>query len=136
MIKEVRILNDIGQLPQVNDVMAQLSILLRLSEKMCMNLKLALEEAVSNTILYAYPDEKNKEITVRFEATADWLNIVITDSGIPFDPTQKESPDLTLPVHEKPIGGLGIHLVREIMTDVKYTRNGDKNILTMSKKIR
>lgn len=136
MIKEIHIINDINQLACVNEEVTQLAGRLGLSEKVCMNLQLALEEAVSNVILYAYPDEKNKEITIRFEVTDDLLKIVITDTGIPFDPNQKEMPDLTLSAHERPIGGLGIHLVREIMTDVEYIRKGDKNILTMLKNIR
>lgn len=136
MIKEIHITNDIKQLPLVNDEMMQITNQLGVSEKMRMNLKLALEEAVTNVILYAYPDEKDKDITIQFEITADLLKIMITDTGLPFDPTLKETPDLTLSVHEKPIGGLGIHLVREIMTDVEYIRKGDKNILTMIKSIR
>lgn len=136
MIKEIHIINDINQLACVDEEMTQFTDGLGLSEKMCMNLKLALEEALSNVILYAYPDEKNKDITIRFEITENLLKIVITDTGIPFDPNQKEMPDLTLPIHERPIGGLGIHLVREIMTDVEYIRKGDKNVLTMLKYIR
>lgn len=136
MIKEIHIINDISQLVCVNEEMTQLANQLGLSEKMCMSLKLALEEAVTNIILYAYPGEKNKEIIIQFEIVADLLKIIITDTGLPFDPTQKEMPDLTLPIQERPIGGLGIHLVREIMTDVNYIRKGDKNVLTMFKSIR
>jgi len=135
MTKEIRIINDINQLTCVDKEMTRFATQSGLSEKMCMNVKLALEEAVTNVILYAYPGKKNKEISVQFEIIADLLKIVITDTGLPFDPTQKERPDLMLPIHEKPIGGLGIHLVKEIMTNVEYVRKGDKNILTMLKKI-
>ncbi|MDR0348328.1 MAG: ATP-binding protein [Tannerella sp.] len=135
MVKEIHIINDIHQLLRVNEELIRLAEQSELSGKMCMNLKLALEEALTNVILYAYPDEENKDITIQFEITADLFKIIITDTGLPFDPTQQKRPDLTLPIHKRPVGGLGIHLIREIMTDVHYIRNGNKNVLTMQKSI-
>ena len=61
---------------------------------------------------------------------------IIIDSGIPFDPTKKEEVDITMSAEERPIGGLGIHLVREIMDTVNYEYKDNKNILTLSKKIK
>jgi len=133
MVKELNIVNDIGQLSIVRDMMKSISSQCKWPERISMSLNLALEEAITNVILYAYPGKKNKKITIRFEVSGGILMIVITDTGIPFDPTKKEKPDLSLPLHERPIGGLGIHLVKEMMTDVRYTRSGDKNVLTMIK---
>ena len=59
----------------------------------------------------------------------------VTDSGIPFDPTQKGEVDITLPAEERAIGGLGIHLVRQLMDEVIYSREDDKNVLTLIKRI-
>ena len=59
----------------------------------------------------------------------------ISDSGIPFDPTQKAEADTTLSAEEREIGGLGIHLVRQIMDEVRYERYENKNVLTLIKKI-
>ena len=66
---------------------------------------------------------------------ADTLNFVITDSGTPFDPTSVEDADVTLGVEDRPVGGLGIFLVRQIMDTVNYERVDGHNILTLSKKI-
>ena len=63
------------------------------------------------------------------------MTFTITDSGIPFDPTQKEEADISLSVEEREIGGLGIHLVRQIMDEVRYERKDDKNVLTLIKTI-
>ena len=63
------------------------------------------------------------------------LQFVITDHGVAFDPTAKAEVDTTLPAEERSIGGLGIHLIRKIMDDVKYERVNDMNILTLNKKI-
>ena len=63
------------------------------------------------------------------------LIFTITDSGVPFDPTKKEEVDTTLSAEEREIGGLGIHLVRQIMDEVSYERIDDKNVLTLVKKV-
>ena len=58
-----------------------------------------------------------------------------SDSGIPFDPTQRPEADITLPAEDRAIGGLGIHLVRQIMDDIHYERKDNRNILTLAKKL-
>ena len=63
------------------------------------------------------------------------LKFSIIDSGTPFDPTAKEEVDTTLAAEERSIGGLGIHLVRQLMDSINYERVGGKNILTLRKKI-
>lgn len=63
------------------------------------------------------------------------LTFVLSDSGTPFDPTQAGTPDLTLDAEERPIGGLGIFLVRQIMDTIVYRRSDGKNILTLTKNI-
>jgi sigma-B regulation protein RsbU (phosphoserine phosphatase) len=61
------------------------------------------------------------------------LKFVISDHGTPFDPTEKEDADVTLSVEERPIGGLGIYLVRQIMDSVNYERLDGMNVLTLRK---
>ncbi len=63
------------------------------------------------------------------------LLFIITDSGISFDPTEAATADTTLSVEERPVGGLGIFLVRELMDSINYERTGGKNILTLKKTI-
>lgn len=133
MIKEIHITNELSQLVALSDFVTQTSNEIGLDERMCMRLNLALEEAVTNVILYAYPGEKNKDITIRMEKNSGRLKITLVDSGIAFDPTAKATPDTSLPLHERPIGGLGIHLIKQMMTSVTYSREGNKNILTMIK---
>ena len=98
------------------------------------SLNLAVEEAVTNVVLYAY---EGGEGTVDIDAviTDKQLRFILTDSGIAFDPTKKEEADTTLSAEERPIGGLGIHLVRQIMDSVNYERIDGKNILTLIKKL-
>ena len=65
----------------------------------------------------------------------DSLVFILSDSGKPFDPTAAPSADISLNVEERPIGGLGIYMVMNIMDKVVYRRDNDRNILTMTKKI-
>ncbi|WP_280744391.1 MULTISPECIES: ATP-binding protein [unclassified Parabacteroides] len=106
-----------------------------LNETTSMNIKLALEEAVVNIISYAYPGEKNKKIHIRLEYDNNRLTIVVTDTGVPFDPTEMKEPDISSPLEERPIGGLGTYLVKQLMTEVCYQRTDNKNILTLIKEI-
>jgi sigma-B regulation protein RsbU (phosphoserine phosphatase) len=127
--------NDISTIPQLNefvDVVCE-SVNLEMAETMSLNL--ALEEAVVNVMDYAYPNGGQGDVTIKAKSDKKNLVFVIIDSGIPFDPTQKEEVDTTLSAEERSIGGLGIHLVRNIMDNVSYERIDDKNVLTLVKKI-
>ena len=119
--------NDIEQIPTLSEWIEGLGI----PEELNMPINLALEEIVSNVMLYAYPHSSGRVIV---EHTSP-LIFTITDSGIPFDPTKQKEADITLSAEERQIGGLGIHLVRQIMDEVKYERVEDKNVLTLIKHI-
>lgn len=99
------------------------------------SINLALEEAVVNVMNYAYPEGTVGAIELDSSVTPDEWQFTLADKGKPFDPTQVEEPDTTIDVEERPIGGLGIFLVRQIMDSVTYERKGDENILTLTKKL-
>ena len=98
------------------------------------SLNLALEEAATNVVLYAYGREEG-EVDIEAVYTDKYLKFILTDAGIAFDPTKKEEVDTTLSVEERQIGGLGIHLVRQIMDSVNYERIDGKNVLTLIKRL-
>ena len=122
--------NDIQQIP----TLAEWVEMIGLPQELNMPINLALEEAVSNVMLYAYPG-KSGQVLVECDKKEKQLLFTISDSGVPFDPTQQEDPDVTQSAEERPIGGLGIFLVRQIMDDIHYERKDNKNILTLVKKI-
>lgn len=108
-----------------------------LDGSLLMNLNLVMEEAVSNIIFYAYKKgEHGKNILISLELEGDLLTAVLTDTGCFFDPTAREDPDVTLPAEERPIGGLGIFLIKKIMDEVTYRREDDRNVFMMKKKIK
>jgi len=100
-----------------------------------LNLNLVLEEAFSNIVNYAYTDTNKHLIGIRFEMNDPILTVQITDDGRPYDPTLNKDPDLTLPVEQREIGGLGIYLIKQVMDQVTYERSGNKNKLILKKAI-
>jgi len=127
--------NDIQQIPQLADFVETIAQEKHLSQSLAMGINLALEEAVSNVILYAYPKETDGLVDVEAILRKDSLEFLIVDSGVPFDPTAALVIDISLSAEERSIGGLGIHLVRELMDSVSYERKDEKNYLKMIKKL-
>ena len=104
--------------------------------KVLMQVQIAVEEIFVNIAHYAYDSEQGTA-TIRVEVGGDPFQVIITfiDQGVPYDPLQKEDPDVTLSAEDRQIGGLGIFMVKKSMDDVKYEYKDGKNILTISKKI-
>ena len=127
--------NDIQQIPQLADFVETIAEESGLSQPLSMSLNLALEEAVTNVIVYAYPEGTDGLVDIEAIIRKDLIRFIISDSGQPFDPTQVEAVDINLPLEERPIGGLGIHLVRSIMDEVSYERVDGKNHLYLIKKL-
>ena len=97
-------------------------------------LGLALEEAVANAINHGLPGTPPPHrLAVRLGIDADTVVAEVVDNGRPFDPTSVPDPDLTSALDERQLGGLGIHLMRELMDGLDYRRSGDRNILRMRK---
>lgn len=92
-------------------------------------LRLAVEEAVANVINYG----RATAITLHTEVESDRLVLTIDDDGLPFDPTQGSSTDLTVPADQRPPGGLGIILMHQMTDGLSYRRVNGHNILRIEK---
>ena len=100
-----------------------------------MHLTIAVDEIFVNISRYAYPG-KEGNATVRVENTGDgYVRITFIDSGVPYNPLEKEDPDITLSAEERPIGGLGIFMVKKSMDEMTYRYENGCNILSIAKKI-
>jgi len=132
---ELIITNDVKEVPRLAEFVEEACETVHFDMATTMQLNLALEEAVVNVIDYGYPAGTKGEIHIEAQANEQRLKFTITDSGVPFDPTAKEEVDTTLSAEERPIGGLGIHLVRQIMDSINYERLNGHNVLTLRKKI-
>lgn len=135
MEKEIRFSNNLNEIAQLADFIEKIGEELSLSPETTMNINLALEEAVANIIMYAYPSEEQHDILLRVTSTETQLIFLLTDKGLSFDPTQVDDIDVNLPIEDRPIGGLGIFLIRSIMNEVTYQRLDDENHLIMKKNL-
>lgn len=133
--RSITLPNDIATISQLSEFVETVCEEKGLDMALTMNLNLALEEAVVNVMNYAYPGSHG-DVKVDIKIDDQKVVSILTDSGIPFDPTQKGDVDTTLPAEERPIGGLGIHLVKQIMDKVSYQYVGNQNILTLEKNIK
>ncbi len=100
-------------------------------KQVSLKMHVVFDELLTNIISYAYPDDKEHDIGIKVELSADRLKVSMVDDGIPFNPLGVETPDTDLPLEEREIGGLGIHLVRKMMDKVSYRRRIDKNVITV-----
>jgi sigma-B regulation protein RsbU (phosphoserine phosphatase) len=126
--------NDIAEVPQLSAFIDSFAEEADIDFSLVMSLQLAMEEAVVNVMQYAYPEGTTGEVLITASAEGDDIEFTISDSGKAFDPTAKAEVDVELGVEDRPIGGLGIHLVRQIMDSVSYERKDGKNILTLHKR--
>lgn len=100
-----------------------------------MQISISFEEMFINVAHYAYSQDAPGKALVGFGLQERTAIIEIRDSGLPFNPLEKEDPDLTLPAEDRPIGGLGILMTKKMMDELSYEYSSGQNILTMKKKI-
>ena len=127
--------NNIHQVPRLNSFVKTVSNQLNLDTSLMSQLTLAVEEAVVNVMSYAYPLGTKGDIIIEAKASEQWLKFIITDQGKAFDPTQAGNADTTLNAEDRPIGGLGILLVQQLMDSINYERIDGKNVLTLKKEL-
>lgn len=125
--------NRLTELDRISKLIDEVSEAWALSMRLHMPLNLAIEEAFTNIVNYAYSDNEEHDIEIVIEKHDRHLVVRITDDGNYYDPTTRKDPDLTLPVEKREIGGLGIYLIRQMMDQVVYVRSGERNILLLTK---
>lgn len=97
----------------------------------------SIDEIFTNICSYAYAEGTTgfAEITVKVLEAPKKISLCFMDEGIPYNPLEKEDPDITLSVEDRPIGGLGIFMVKNMMDEISYEYRDGKNILTLFKNI-
>ena len=133
--RSITLSNDVQEIPQLAQFVDEVCEAVGFGTSPTMSMNLAIEEAVVNVMEYAYPKGTKGYVSIEAVANAERLKFIISDSGTPFDPTAKGEVDITLSAEERPIGGLGIHMVRQIMDSINYERTDGKNVLTLRKKL-
>lgn len=126
--------NDLSEIEKLRRELESFGQRCGLSSKTLFELNLILEEVISNVISYAYRDDQRHEIVVRADLSNGELVMEVEDDGRPFNPTQIPPPDFERPLEGMKVGGLGLHLVRELTCSIEYDRREEKNRLVMRKK--
>ena len=134
--RDITLHNDVEEVPLLAEFVEEICEALGLDALMTMQINLALEEAVVNVMQYAYPADAQGKVHINVTANEKRLKFIIVDDGVHFDPTTFREVDTSQPAEERDIGGLGIHLVRQIMDSVNYERIDGQNILTIQKKLK
>jgi len=128
---------DLTELSRMKDFVLNAAERAGLSTKEAKRLRLAVEEAVTNVIQYAYDDTTNSNIEAAVSLTthndSDALSIIVTDQGRPFDPTKAPMADTSIPADQRPEGGLGILLMHQMSDSMEYRREAGRNKLTIKK---
>jgi len=123
---------ELGELERLSALLDEFGERNGVTGKPLFDVKLALDEIVTNVICYA---EASQAIVVRLTRAEAELVIEVEDDGRPFDPIRVAAPDVGAPLDERRVGGLGLHFVRTVIDELAYRRCGNKNVLTMKKRL-
>ena len=133
-MKQLKVKADVSELDQVLSFADTVLEEMDCPAKVQMQIDIAVEEIFVNIAHYAYPDgEGEAVISIDADKEAKSVSILFEDQGTPYDPLQNEDPDITLSAEDRPIGGLGIFMVKKSMDDVSYEYKDGKNRLTIKK---
>lgn len=127
-----------GQLSEVARVAAAFAAFAteqRVPPEVRRSLQVVLDDLLANVVLHGLAGRPDGEAVVDVALTGDTLTLTISDNGPPFDPFARAAPDTTLSIEERQIGGLGIHLVRQMMDEFSYARREDRNVTVLSKRL-
>lgn len=130
---ELTIKNDLNEIERVAQFVETFAEGHLLPPKLAFEINLALEELVTNVISYGYDDTGEHLIRLTLDMDGEDLDASIEDDARPFNPLDAPPPDINLPLEDRPIGGLGIHLVKNMFDTLAYSWENGKNKLTLRK---
>ncbi len=125
--------NTLSELATLCEKMEGVGQALGLSRKCLFEINLALDELFTNIISYGFQDQSEHFIRVNISTDGDVLTVVLEDDGIAFNPVARIPSELPCTLDECKVGGLGIHLVKNLMDEVAYERRAGTNVLTLKK---
>lgn len=133
----LNIKNNIEDLARLAPFIDEVAEAFDIAPDITFQLNLALDEALANSVDYAYPAGTEGSVILEADKTEDVIIFRLIDEGAEFDPTQGGNDvDTTLSAENRPIGGLGIFLIKQMMDEMIYERKENKNILTLKKQIK
>lgn len=132
---DTTIRNRHDELPRVVSAVDRLAAEHKIAADVVRDMQVALDEVLINIVDYGYTDQEEHEIRVRLRVLNNVLEATIDDDGVPFNPLESPAPDTSAPLRERSIGGVGLHLVKNLMSEVSYNRVGGHNRLVLRKRL-
>jgi anti-sigma regulatory factor (Ser/Thr protein kinase) len=132
---EIALSGSVGELERLATAVSDFCRAHALDEDVEFDLNLVLEELFTNSVSHGGCGGVADAVRIRLRAAAEGVELEYLDRGLPFNPLDAASPDITAPLRDRPDGGLGVHLVREIMQDVRYRRVAETNELKMIRRM-
>lgn len=132
----IQLKNQLAELARLNQLLTQFGQRHHVAPRVLLDVNLALAEVVTNIISYGFNDTHEHSIQVSVSLNRGELIAEVADDGQPFNPLEAPSPDTKQPLAERSVGGLGIHLVRNLMDEVAYQRGPAGNVLVMRKSVK
>jgi serine/threonine-protein kinase RsbW len=133
--KELTLKNELTETSKVREAIDSLLETHPFSQEASFQMNLIAEELFTNVVRHGFQDGAQHLIWLSLSVTPEEWEITIEDDGIPFDPTKAPEPDTLAPILERSIGGLGIHLIRNIASVFQYQRSEKKNIVYVKKNL-
>jgi anti-sigma regulatory factor (Ser/Thr protein kinase) len=131
----IELANCVDEVPTVVSALQQFSAREGLDQAVVQAAELALDEWLTNIISYGYRDTHEHSIRVEFIIEHKALKLVVSDDGVAFNPFDVAVPDLSSPLEDRKVGGMGIFLVTEFMDEHCYLRSEGRNVLTLRKSL-
>ena len=123
--------NDLAEIKRLTDILYKLCEENDIGNKILCDVTLALEEIFANIVHHAHEDDVEHPVKIHIRIRDNVLALEVKDDGKPFNPLENPSVNTKAPFEERKIGGLGIHLVRNLIDELEYQRVNGKNVLTM-----
>ena len=131
-----KIKNNFSELAKVAGTFHDFSKKIKLPQNVSQAIDLTLDEILNNIILYGYEDQNEHFIDISISVEDDTVCLEIVDDGRKFNPLDAPQPDTKSALEARPVGGLGIHLIRNVMDEIHYTYKNNRNYLVMKKKFK
>jgi sigma-B regulation protein RsbU (phosphoserine phosphatase) len=129
----ININNELKQITTAIEWFEEFALTNKMPFVITQKINIVFDELLNNIISYSFNDNEVHEIEIEIEFRSKRLIITIKDDGIPFNPFKREPPDTMLSVEERLIGGIGIHIVKNLMDEYDYKRNVNNNVITIIK---
>lgn len=130
----LRLRNDPAELSQLAEILETFGEQAGLSTPIILTLNLVLEELFTNVVSYGYDDTATHEIEIHLKAVDGVVEVELRDDGRPFNPLNIPPPPLTAELVDRPVGGLGVYLARQLMDEVHYRYEDGRNHLLLTKR--